>query len=158
MKKVLIALDYDSSADKVAETGYKLAKELKAKVAIVHVITEPSYYNEEKIPFMGYYHGHNTGTTSFARDIKEEAERFLAAPVGHLGDNSIHTMVLEGKAGVSIIKYSEAWQAELIVMGSHRHRGLDRLLVTHVAAYVLSNSEIPLLTVPTEDREVRSSL
>ena len=65
----MIALDYDSSADKVAETGYTIAKTLNAEIAVVHVITEPSYYNEEKIPFMGYYHGHNTGATAFARGI-----------------------------------------------------------------------------------------
>ena len=85
MKKVLIALDYDSSADNVAEAGYKLAKELKAEVAIVHVITEPAYYNVEQIPFMGFYHGCNTGITSVARDIKKEAELFLAASVMHPG-------------------------------------------------------------------------
>ena len=32
MKKVLIALDYNPTAQKVAETGYSLAKAMKAKV------------------------------------------------------------------------------------------------------------------------------
>jgi nucleotide-binding universal stress UspA family protein len=152
MKKILIALDYDGSADKVAETGYAIAKTLNAEIAMVHVITEPAWYNEEKIPFMGYYHGHNTGATAYARDIKKEAVRFLAASVIHLGDSNIKTIVLEGKAANAILKFSEAWKADLIVMGSHRRHGLDRLHVTHVAAYVLGNSKIPLLTVPTEGK------
>ena len=158
MKKIVIALDYDRSAEKVAETGYKIAKMLNAEVTLLHVITEPSYYTGEKLPIMGYYHGHNTGSTALARDIKEEAERFLAASVKHLGDNSIKTIILEGEAAGAILKYSETWNADLIVMGSHRHYGLDRLLVTHVAAHVLTHSKIPLLTIPTEDEKTGSGL
>lgn len=44
MKKVLIALDYDQNAKKVAETGYSLAKTLGAEVIMLHVITDPIYY------------------------------------------------------------------------------------------------------------------
>ena len=85
MKKILIALDFDPSAEKVAEAGYAIAKAMNAEVAIVHVITEPAYYNVEQLPFMGFYHGCNTGITSVARDIKKEAELFLAASVMHPG-------------------------------------------------------------------------
>lgn len=151
MKKILIALDYDPSAEKVAEAGYAIAKAMNAEVAIVHVITESSYYNVQQLPFMGFYHGYNTGLSAIARDIKKEAELFLAASIMHLGDSNITTKALEGETAASILKYSENWNADLIVMGSHRHHGLDRLLITNVARHVLTQSKIPLLTVPTGD-------
>jgi nucleotide-binding universal stress UspA family protein len=152
MKKILIAIDYNPSAERVAETGYLFAKALNAEVVIVHVITEPAYYAIEYSPIMGYQGGYTSGTIDLIEDIKKEAENFLAASVKHLGDNSIKTMVLDGETTDSILKYSEEWNADLIVMGSHSHKGLERLFVSDTAVHVLKNSKLPLLTIPTQDK------
>lgn len=42
LKRVLIALDYDASAQKVAEKGYLLAKTMGAKTILLHVINDYS--------------------------------------------------------------------------------------------------------------------
>jgi len=151
VKRILIALDYNPSAEKVAATGYTLAKALGAEVVLVHVITEPEYYALEYSPIMGYQGGFSAGTIALAEDIKKEAENFLTASVAHLGNNGIQSIVLEGDTAESILKYSQDWNADLIVMGSHSHKGLDRLFVTDMAASILKNSKIPLLTIPTEE-------
>lgn len=39
MNKILIALDYDPSAQKVAETGFSFAKAMKAEITLLHVMT-----------------------------------------------------------------------------------------------------------------------
>ena len=39
MKKVLIALDYNPTAQKVAEHGFELATAMKAEIILLHVIT-----------------------------------------------------------------------------------------------------------------------
>jgi nucleotide-binding universal stress UspA family protein len=106
----------------------------------------------EYSPIMGYQGGYTAGTIAVAEDIKKEAEDFLAATVKHLGDNSIQTKVLEGETTDEILTYSKEWNADLIVIGSHRHKGLERLLVTDVAVYLLKHSKIPLFTIPTEDK------
>jgi nucleotide-binding universal stress UspA family protein len=152
MKKILIAIDYTPSAEKVAETGYALAKALKAEVAIVHVITEPAFYAMDYSPIMGYTGGYTTGTVEILDDITKEAENFLAASVKHLSDNNITTMVLQGETADAIIKCSIDWKADLIVLGSHSHQGLDRLFSTHVANYILKHSKVPLLAIPTDDK------
>ena len=45
MKKVLIALDYDPTAKKVAEVGFEFAKAMGAEVVLLHVISDPVYYS-----------------------------------------------------------------------------------------------------------------
>jgi nucleotide-binding universal stress UspA family protein len=152
MKKVLIAINYTPSAEKVAETGYAIAKGLKAEVAIVHVLTEAAYYAMEYSPIMGYTGGYSTGAEQVVNDIKTEAENFLAASVKHLGDNNITTKVLEGETSDAIMQYGQEWNADLIVLGSHSHHGLDRLFGTDVAHHILKHSAIPLLTIPTDDK------
>ena len=37
MKKILIALDYNPTAQKVAEVGFSMAKSMNAKVLLLHV-------------------------------------------------------------------------------------------------------------------------
>ena len=152
MKKILIAIDYTPSAEKVAETGYALAKALKAEVTIIHVITEAAFYAMDYSPIMGYNGGYTTGAIEMVEDIKKEAENFLAASVKHLNDNSIATRVLEGETTDAILKFSIEWNADLIVLGSHSHHGFDRLFGTDTASFILKNSKIPLLAIPTEDK------
>jgi len=54
IKKVLIALDYNPTAQKVAEAGFSVAKTMNAEVILLHVVSEPVYYSsEEYSPIMG---------------------------------------------------------------------------------------------------------
>ncbi len=150
MKRILVALDHSPSAERVAESGYALAKAMHAELMLLHVITEPAYYAMEYSPVLGYKGGYTTGVTALIDDIKKEAEDFLAAFVHHLGDHSIHTTVQEGETIDTILKYSEDWKADLLVTGSHTHTGINRVLLTDIAAHLLAHSTIPLLIIPTK--------
>ena len=44
MKKILIALDYDPSAQKVAEIGFLFGKAMKAEITLLHVMADPISY------------------------------------------------------------------------------------------------------------------
>ena len=149
MKKILIAIDYNPTAEKVAETGYAVAKGLQSEVMLVHVITEAAYYAMDYSPIMGYTGSYTAGALELADDIRIKAESFLEASKKHLADESISTRVLKGEIAQAILDYSIAWKADLIVMGSHTHHGIDRLFTTDIAAYMLKHSKIPLLVIPT---------
>jgi len=149
MKKIIIAVDYNPAAEKVIQTGYIIAKAMGAEVMLIHVFTEPAYYALEFSPITGYQGGFGEGTANMVQDIKKEAERFLAEAVDRIGDRSIKTMLLEGETTTAILKCCKDWDASMIVMGSHSHHGIQRLLVTDIAAYILKHSKIPLLAIPT---------
>jgi len=151
MKKVLIAIDYDPSSQVVAETGHAVAKAMNAEILLVHVISDITYYTIPYSPIMGYKGAYTRGTVAVVKEIKKEAQGFLDAAVEHLGDKKIETAVLEGETADAIIEHAQKWEADLIVMGSHTHRGLEKLFVPDVAAHVLKHSKIPLLTVPVSE-------
>lgn len=148
MKKILIALDNNSSAEKVVLSGYTLARSIQAEVIILHVISEPAYYIQEYFPLIGSHVSHATGSSSVAREIKKGTENFLSAFVVQLGDDSIKTIVLEGEISASILNYSKECKADLIVMGCHSNKGAGRLRISDVAEDVLKHSKIPMLTIP----------
>jgi len=153
MEKILIAIDYTPSAKKVAEAGYKIAKALNATIILAHAITDPDLYGMpySTIIVMGYETGFPADLNANIEHIKKEAQNYLDATVLHLGDKSIQTVVLEGDADEAILAYSKKQKVDLIVMGSHRHKGIDSLLLPDVAVKVLKHSKIPLLTIPTND-------
>lgn len=125
---------------------------MQADVTLVHVITEPAYYALGYSPIMGYQGGYTDSTIAVVNDMKKEAKLFLAASVKHLGDDSIKTKVLSGDTDDAILKFSASRKIDLIVMGSHSHKGIGRLFVTDVVTHILKHSKIPMFIIPTEDK------
>ena len=94
MKKVLIALDYDPTAKKVAEAGYEIAVLMNAKVLLLHAITDPVYYSStDYSPIMGFegYLHDDPMQLYTVEALKTASLNFLAKSRTHLGDNSIET-------------------------------------------------------------------
>lgn len=149
MKKILIALDYNPAAQKVAETGQLLATALGADLILVHVIAEPAWYALEYSPVMGYQGAYTDNTAMLGKEIKEEASSFLAATASHLGNPSLKTMILEGDVEEALLDCAASENADLIVMGSHKHHGIDRILSPDLAVHLVKHSTIPVLSVPT---------
>jgi nucleotide-binding universal stress UspA family protein len=153
MKKVLIALDYDPTAQKVAEHGYSLAKKLDAAVILLHVVTDPVYYTStEYSPIMGFdgYMDVSQFQTGTLGDLLSAATHFLNKTKSHLGDESIQTLVKEGDIADSILKVARENHADIIVLGSHSRKWLEDILVGSVAEDVLNHSQIPLFIIPTK--------
>ncbi len=157
MKKVLIALDYDPSAEKIAGIGYELAKAMNAEVVLLHVTAEAAYYAAvDYSPVMGYA-GFNGFTSMNLSEINErlktESVQFLEQSKKHLGDDTIITIVADGETADTILFTAKEQQADIIVLGSHSRSGLDKLLMGSVAEKVLHHTKVPLFIVPTKEEK-----
>ncbi len=153
MKKVLIALDYGPTAQKVAETGFSLAGTMGAEVILLHVISDPVYYStREYSPIMGFTGFNDLGPLQLdsVDALKEASLHFLEQSKRHLGDNTIQTLVKEGDFAESILKTAKDLQVDIIVLGSHSHRWLDEILIGSVTEKVLHQTSVPLFIVPTK--------
>ena len=154
MKKVIIALDYDPSAEKVAKTGYKIAKGMNAEVVLLHVVDEPSYYTSSAYsPVMGFVGFSGPEILEVDRGLHKEAQRFLKESKKHLGDETIETSVIEGDFVEAVLIAVHTFNADLLVMGSHSRRGIEKLLIGNLAEKILNQIHIPLLAVPTHTEE-----
>ena len=156
MKKVLIALDYEPSAEKIAETGYTLATALNAEVVLLHVIAEPTYYSATGYsPIMGFSGFMDTidveMTETMTENITNLANDFLNKSKEHLGNADIETLVAEGDFAETIVESAQKAAADIIVMGSHNRRGLNKILMENVAEKVLHLSYIPVFVIPIKD-------
>jgi len=154
MKKVIIALDYDPSAEKVAETGYSIAKAMGAEVVLVHVVDEPAYYSSSAYsPIMGFTGFSGPDMMAMDDGLYKEAKRYLQESKKHLGDETIEVSVLDGDFTEAVSNVAHSLKADLLVMGTHSRRGIDRLLMGNLAEKMLKHINIPLLAVPTHPED-----
>lgn len=153
MKRVLIALDFDPTARKVAEAGFSLAKSMGAQVILLHVIADDIYYSSlEYSPITGFSGFSNADFSLMASSegLSQASEYFLDSIRGHLNDDSIITVIEKGDFADMILKVSTKMEADLVVIGTHSRRWLDQILMGSVTEKVLHNTTVPLFIIPTK--------
>lgn len=79
----------------------------------------------------------------------EEGEKVLAPVVKFLTRHGVQlkTVTKVGPAGETIAKLAEAGKYDLIVMGTHGHGSLGKLVMGSVSTQVLANCTVPVLLV-----------
>ena len=156
MKKILIAIDYDPTAQKVAEEGFELAKTMGAEVVLLHVIADPVYYSStDYSPIMGFTGYLNTDLLQLSTlgELKKASMHFLEKIRDHLGNPYIKIVIEEGDFATMILKTAKHLNVSTIVMGSHSRKWLENIVMGSVTNDVLHRSTIPLFIVPTKHRK-----
>jgi nucleotide-binding universal stress UspA family protein len=156
MKKILIAIDYNPTAQNIAQTGYSLAKSMNAQVTLLHVVADYTYYSSlDYSPILGFDSFSNLGMiqTNTVTELQNAAKDYLQKIKSFLADDAIQTMIKDGDSGDSILDAAKETNADIIVMGSHSRHGLDKILMGSVAEKVLRNSRIPLFIIPVVENE-----
>lgn len=90
--------------------------------------------------------------SSLLRSVREIGERSIheAAALARRKGLRADTSLLHGRgrrASDVILNAAIKWRADLVVMGTHGRRGLDRLLIGSDAERVLRGTPVPLLLV-----------
>jgi len=154
--KVLIALDYDPTAQKVADAGFAMAKSMDAEITLLHVMSDPVYFSSvENAPITGMTDSLGVDPLVFDADdmMKEVSQHFLDTIKQHLGDKSAEIVLEEGNFADTILMKAKEMGADILVMGSHSHRWLEEIVMGSVTAQVLRLITIPLFVVPTKKRD-----
>jgi nucleotide-binding universal stress UspA family protein len=153
MKKILIALDYDPTAQKVAEKGFSLAKSMHAEVTLLHIMKDPGFYTTPGFdPILGYSSYVDVSPTVLQSEdgLMKASRKYLDKIKEHLGDDTIQTLVKEGDYAKTIVESAEDLHADIIVIGSHSQKWLENILMGSVTESVMNRSSIPLFIVPTK--------
>lgn len=154
MENILIALDYNPTAQKIAEIGFSLAKNNQTTITLLHVITDVTYYSSTVYdPIMGFggYVNLDLLQPDMINELKKTSLQFLEKTKHHLGNhNNIKTQVTEGNAAKAILAVAKEINANVIVMGSHSRRWLENILMGSITADVLHHTTVPLFIIPTK--------
>ena len=79
----------------------------------------------------------------------EEGEKVLSPVVKFMARQGVQlkTMTKVGPAGETIAKVAESGKYDLIVMGTHGHGSLGKLVMGSVSTQVLASCQVPVLLV-----------
>lgn len=94
------------------------------------------------------------GGTPIVTEMKLEeelAEKAIATAKAALGegpDVAYHT--IPGEPGAAIVRFAEEHKPDVIVLGSHGRKMLERILMGSVASYVVNHASQPVLVVKTK--------
>lgn len=134
--------DSDTSGLALAE-ACKLAKEVGAKVRLVHVIDLAQF---------GWGGTEFLDAADLQKSIKEGGEHVLAQALSRARELGVdpESGMLESwgdKIAALLLEDALSWSADLIVMGTHGLGGLAHILMGSVAEGVVKQAEVPILLV-----------
>jgi nucleotide-binding universal stress UspA family protein len=143
----LAAIDDSGRAPLVFRTAVALAKQLKAELFLVRVLSVPP-----EIPAAAHSHPDHLEEQLDNQARAELQALMKEAPDLLFGPPS----VVQGDPWRRILDVARELDVDLIVLGSHRYHGLDRLLGT-VAAKVVNHADRNVFIVHERRREAPGS-
>jgi len=153
--KLLVGVDLSESTQQVVQTVERFASALSAQVWLLHVASsDPAdfYIATYEPDAIGYEVDPQTLRDSRAkrfrmehREIQEIADRLRKAGV------AATALLVQGETVESLLKEASKLEVDMIVVGSHGHGAVYRLLVGSVSEGILRKSRCPVLVVPTHD-------
>lgn len=136
--KVVVPVDFSTNTNKVAGYALSVADQLGAEVLFLHVVND--------------YLGHDMmlGHPSFlgmTKDLEMQAKERMTNMVSDYEgrEHGVSGKVLLGDAASEIIKYTQSQQADMIIIGTHGVKGLEKILIGSTAEQVAKKADCPVL-------------
>lgn len=135
-RRILIAVDSDPLAVHAAERGVELATALAAEIAFVHAID----------PGLSQAPGITPG--DLIGEAEREGRRLIAGCCQLLPHTQTPLKFIHiGKPASEIVRTAKEWPADMIVIGSHGRKGIERALFGSVAEAVMRHAPCPVLVI-----------
>jgi nucleotide-binding universal stress UspA family protein len=141
IKGILFPTDFSEGSSQALQYAVDLTKKYGAKLYVVHVI-----YDVAKTA--GWYVPH-VSVDQMYKDIQEgakkELEKFGVEALGEV--KNIERTVLTGVPHEEVMNFAKKNKIDLIIMGTHGRKGIDRILFGSTAAQIVRFAPCPVLTV-----------
>ncbi|HWB58730.1 MAG TPA: universal stress protein [Chthoniobacteraceae bacterium] len=143
---ILVPIDFSDVTPNVLDTARTLALAFKSRIVLLHIA-------EPEPDFVGFEPGPVSVRSSVAKEFHtqhkqlDETKHALAA--AGLDVTALH---IQGATVEKILHEATQQNAGMIVLGSHGHGALYKLLTGSVAAGVLKSAKCPVLVVPSGAR------
>ncbi len=148
-KRILVPVDGSPPSMKGMLEAIRIAKSSRgARVMLLHVVEEFAALSSPEIgvdigPVLDAMRA--GGRKTLAR-IERRAREAGARAETRLAEN------FGARVADTIVDQAKRWRADLIVMGTHGRRGVQRALVGSDAELVVRYSAVPVLLVPARGR------
>ena len=140
-KKILFPLDLSESSEKIVPYVQTMAKRFDSKIYLFFAARVFDYFTSIYVP--------HPSINQFEKEIIDGAEKRLYEFVDeHFKEfPRTETAVVAGDAAEKIIEYIEDQHIDLVIMGTHGRKGMDKIIFGSVAERVVKMSPVPVMIV-----------
>jgi nucleotide-binding universal stress UspA family protein len=142
IERILCPVDFSECSAKAYDYAYSLALHYRAQLYVEHVI-------QLLAAAYPYYAFPDVAGSALYEDLSQGAEERLQEMVQrHRADGvKVEAAIHKGFVPDSILAYAAEIRPDLIVMGTHGRRGLDRWVMGSVTEAILRKAPCPVLAV-----------
>ena len=152
IQSILTPIDFSDNAGKIAKAAAYVAGTFQAELHLVFVVQNFEDYSGFFVPPINLP---NMEEELFA-SAQQQMDSFIAENRQICLDAGVTTVtskVLAGDVGEEVVKYAAQKDIQLIVMGTHGYKGLERIMFGSVAEKVVKTAACAVLTInPYRDR------
>ncbi|MFM2209246.1 MAG: hypothetical protein RIQ96_889 [Pseudomonadota bacterium] len=144
-QRILVPVDGSESSNKALVAALQIARDGGGRVRLLHSLDELSYLS-------GYEY-----SALVLQQARDHAARVLAeatavaASAGVPCDTALRDAPGQ-RIGEVVANEARSWDADLIVLGSHGRRGLQRVLMGSGAEQIVREAPVPVMVVPALSR------
>ena len=141
VNRILFPVDLTESSDKLVPHVTAMVHKFEAQLHLLFVVRIFQYFSSIYVP--------HPSINLFESELLEGARRrmnefhdshFKALP-------DVIDEVILGDASETILEYIANKQIDMVIMGTHGRKGLDRVIFGSVAERVIKSSPVPVLVV-----------
>lgn len=157
-KKILIATDGSSRAEKAAAYAVDMAKDCDAELNVVSVVDTDKPRNAGEIDSEFYEEiedSPNIDIEELEEKRKKPETQFANRVVEQATEKGVNAAVTVrvGNPAEEIVNAARESGSEVIVIGSHGRSALGAALVGSVTTSVIHGGDLPVLVIPVHDTQ-----
>jgi nucleotide-binding universal stress UspA family protein len=143
IKKILAPVDFSENSQKVLESAVFFAGKCEAELHVIYVVQSFEDYSGFFVP--------HTPIIKFEEEMIQSAEKKMEDFLQ--GHREATAKVLSGDVAEEIVDYASRAGIDLIVMGTHGYKGIEKIMFGSVATKVVKSAPCPVLTInPYKDK------
>ena len=143
-KKILFPVDFSEGTQNIVPYVEEMAEKLDAPVLLLYVVHVTPYYEGVGLELSMMADFEETVVNS----AKNRMNIFLDR---HFKNRTVNGKVIVGYPGEAILEYADMENVGMIIMG-HSKKGLQRMIMGSVAAYVVKHSRIPVMIINPNEK------
>lgn len=146
VRRVLTPIDFSDNSRLIAESAAYMAGRFNAQMHLIFVVQNFEDYSGFFVPQMTM----PTLETELVEGAEEKMESFcrdLQPICDQCGVAELQSRVFMGDVAEKIVEYATEVGSDLIIMGTHGYKGLEKIMFGSVADKVVRGASCPVMTI-----------
>lgn len=140
-KRILFPVDFSEVSPKIVPWVTDVTKKFESELHLLFVARSFQYYGSMYVPSVSI----QTIEHNIIEGGEKQMEEFARTYCGDYP--ACKTSVILGDPAEKILRYIKSEGIDLVIMGTHGRKGLDRILFGSVADRVIKMSPVPVMSI-----------